>query len=326
MMAKAGLAAGITMVAIPLLIALAVAGAVSSLFGGSGSAQAAPSPTAVADIPADYLALYQQAASTCPGLPWTILAAIGKVETDHGRSTLPGVHSGANSAGAEGVMQFEPATFATYDQPVPPGGVNPPSPYDPADAIYAAARMLCANGARNGAHINQAIFAYNHADWYVKKVLAQAQQYAASQPGPAPGGGGGDVVQCNAIHTANPATDAAINFACGQLGLPYEWGGDGPQAGDRGFDCSGLTQAAYGAAHISLPRTADTQFHAGPPVPPGQPLLAGDLVFYGTGAHIHHVGLYIGGGMMIDAPHTGADVRIEPVATFGGYMGARRYG
>src|SRR5262249_21388054 len=153
----------------------------------------------------------QQAAATCPGLSWTVLAAIGKVETDHGRSTLPGVHSGANSAGAEGVMQFEPATFATYDEPVPPGGVNPPSPYDPADAIYAAARMLCANGARNGANINAAIFACNHADWYVKEVLAQAQQYATSPSGAAGGAGGSDVVQCNAFHTLNPATDAAIN-------------------------------------------------------------------------------------------------------------------
>ena len=57
-------------------------------------------------------------------------------------------------------MQFEPATFATYDQPVPPGGANPPSPYDPVDAAYAAARMLCANGAANGANLPAAVFAY----------------------------------------------------------------------------------------------------------------------------------------------------------------------
>ena len=54
------------------------------------------------------LALYQEAAITCPGLPWTILAAIGTIESDNGQSTLPGVHSGTNSAGAEGPMQFEP--------------------------------------------------------------------------------------------------------------------------------------------------------------------------------------------------------------------------
>jgi hypothetical protein len=60
------------------------------------------------------LTLYQQAAATCPGLPWTIVAAIGTVESDNGQSNLPGVHSGANSAGAEGPMQFEPATFALW--------------------------------------------------------------------------------------------------------------------------------------------------------------------------------------------------------------------
>ena len=92
------------------------------------------------------LTLYQQAAAPVRGLPWTILAAIGTVESDNGQSNLPGVHSGANSAGAEGPMQFEPATFADYDEPVPPGGATPPSPYDPTDAVYAAARLLCADG------------------------------------------------------------------------------------------------------------------------------------------------------------------------------------
>ncbi|MBE1468214.1 cell wall-associated NlpC family hydrolase [Kibdelosporangium phytohabitans] len=113
--------------------------------------------------------------------------------------------------------------------------------------------------------------------------------------------GSGD---CNAIQAPNPTALAAINYACGQRGLPYVWGGDGPQEG--GFDCSGLTKAAYSAAGITLPRTAHTQFHAGPRVPAGQPLLPGDLVFYGNPAtKIHHVGLYIGGGLMIDAPDRG---------------------
>ena len=81
---------------------------------------------------------------------------------------------------------------------------------------------------------------------------------------------------------------------------------------DGGFDCSGLTSAAYKAAGVTLPRTADSQFRAGPRVPDGQPLLPGDLVFYGTAAHIHHVGLYIGGGLMVDAPDFGQVVKIEP--------------
>ncbi len=116
---------------------------------------------------------------------------------------------------------------------------------------------------------------------------------------------------CTAIQAPTPAAMAAINYACGQRGLPYLWGGDGPQEG--GFDCSGLTKAAYGAAGITLPRTAHTQYHAGPRVPDGQPLLPGDLVFYGNpNTKIHHVGLYIGGRLMIDAPARGQVVKIEP--------------
>src|SRR5947209_3254164 len=133
-----------------VLIAAGTGGAALSLLT-TGSGGSTPSSAALDQIPPDYLLLYIEAAATCPGLDWTVLAGIGKVETDHGQSTLPGVTSGANRAGAEGPMQFEPATFAEYDQPIPDGGANPASPYDPADAIYAAARMLCANGTRNGA-------------------------------------------------------------------------------------------------------------------------------------------------------------------------------
>ena len=160
-----------------LLVALLAAGAgagIASLLGGGDTA---PSASATSSIPAAMLALYQQAAITCPGLPWTVLAAIGTIESDNGQSALPGVQSGANSAGAEGDMQELAATFAEYDQPVPPGGADPPSPYDPVDAVYAAARMLCANGAANGANLNQAIFDYNHATWYVSEVMSLAQTY-----------------------------------------------------------------------------------------------------------------------------------------------------
>jgi len=134
-----------------LLVVLLAAGAgagVASLLGGGGTT---PSATATSAIPPAMLALYQEAATTCPGLPWTVLAAIGTVESDNGTSTLPGVSAGQNAAGAMGPMQMLGPTFAAYDTPVPPGGASPPSPYDPTDAVYAAARMLCANGAANGA-------------------------------------------------------------------------------------------------------------------------------------------------------------------------------
>ncbi|MGW3518072.1 NlpC/P60 family protein [Streptomyces hydrogenans] len=99
---------------------------------------------------------------------------------------------------------------------------------------------------------------------------------------------------------------AAISFARAQLGKPYVWGATGPS----GYDCSGLTQAAWRAAGVSLPRTTYTQINAGRRVSRSE-LAPGDLVFFYSG--ISHVGLYIGGGQMIHAPRPGAPVRIAPI-------------
>lgn len=98
----------------------------------------------------------------------------------------------------------------------------------------------------------------------------------------------------------------AIAFAYGALGKPYVWGATGPDS----FDCSGLTQAAWRAAGVSLPRTTYTQINAGQRVPRSQ-LAPGDLVFFYSG--VSHVGLYIGNGRMIHAPRPGAPVRIAPI-------------
>ncbi|HEY1829816.1 MAG TPA: bifunctional lytic transglycosylase/C40 family peptidase [Acidimicrobiales bacterium] len=299
-----------------LFVAVLAAGAgagIASLLGGGDSP---PSATATSDIPAAMLALDQEAATTCPGLPWTVLAAIGTVESDNDQSTLPGVHSGANSAGAEGPMQFEPATFAAYDQPVPPGGANPPSPYDPTDAVYAAARLLCANGAENGANLNQAVYDYNHSQSYVSEVLDLAQSYGQTEAQTVAAGTAGGI---------------AVDWALAQVGTPYIWGGETPGVG---FDCSGLVQAAYKVAGISLPRVAQDQYDTGPQLPPGTPLEPGDLVFFGGGPNsIDHVGLVVTPGVMVDAPYTGADVREDSFPTTVGaafgdmiYVGATRPG
>jgi len=281
-----------------LLVAVLAAGAgagIASLLGGGDST---PSATATAQIPPAMLILYQEAANTCPGLPWTVLAAIGTVESGNGTSNLPGVHSGANSAGAEGPMQFEPATFAAYDTPVPPGGATPPSPYDPTDAVYAAARDLCANGAANGANLTAAVYAYNHSQSYVSEVLGLAQSYGQTQ------------AQTVAADTAG---GIAADWALAQVGTPYIWGGE---TSGVGFDCSGLVQAAFKVAGITLPRVAQDQYDATAKLGPGDPLEPGDLVFFGGGpADVTHVGIYVGNSQMVDAPHTGADVRVESFPT-----------
>ncbi|GAC1366619.1 MAG: hypothetical protein NVSMB32_11140 [Actinomycetota bacterium] len=139
---------------------------------GDEFSPAAPSPAALADIPSAMLVLYQSGAAACPGLDWTVLAGIGKIESNHGRDNSAGVHSGANYAGAEGPMQFLAATWAAYGDGVAL------DVYDPAAAIPGAARYLCASGAPGNLH--DAIFAYNHAEWYVKDVLTQAAAYAAA--------------------------------------------------------------------------------------------------------------------------------------------------
>ena len=124
---------------------------------------------------ASYLQLFQaSAAKYCPAMSWTVLAAIGQIESADGQNMGP------SSAGALGPMQFMPATWAAWgiDGFGPPG---PPDIMNPFDAVPSAARMLCADGASSGtqAGLRQAIFAYNHADWYVNEVLALAAQYAA---------------------------------------------------------------------------------------------------------------------------------------------------
>ncbi|MFE7329213.1 NlpC/P60 family protein [Streptomyces sp. NPDC057565] len=104
----------------------------------------------------------------------------------------------------------------------------------------------------------------------------------------------------------NARAAEAVAFAYGALGKPYVWGATGPSS----FDCSGLTQAAWRSAGVSLPRTTYTQINAGRHVPRSE-LVPGDLVFFYSG--VSHVGLYIGDGQMIHAPHPGAPVRIAPI-------------
>jgi membrane-bound lytic murein transglycosylase B len=129
---------------------------------------------AVADIPLSYLRLYRSAGARYR-IPWPVLAAIGKVESDHGRARLPGVRSGSNWAGACGPMQLGCVPGSKAGNAWARYGHG--RPHDPAQAIPAAARYLVDHGARR--NLDRAIFAYNHSWAYVARVKAIARRYAA---------------------------------------------------------------------------------------------------------------------------------------------------
>jgi membrane-bound lytic murein transglycosylase B len=134
-----------------------------------------PKPTraAVTDVPRSYLRLYCKAGARYR-LPWPVLAAIGKVESDHGRSPLPGVRSGSNWAGACGPMQLGCVPGSKAGNAWARYGHG--SVHDPAAAIPAAAHYLVDYGARR--HLDRALFAYNHSWSYVAKVKQLARRYA----------------------------------------------------------------------------------------------------------------------------------------------------
>jgi hypothetical protein len=241
------------------------------------------------EIPPDQLAIMQQAAAIC-GLPWQILAAVAKVESDFGQNMA------TSSAGAIGYGQFEPGTWASYG--------NDGNPYDYHDALPAMARYLCASGAPG--NIRAALFAYNHAEWYVNQVLAIAIRYGYGQ-------------------SSAPA-NRVVALARSQIGMPYVWGASDPHVG---FDCSGLVQWVYAQVGVNLPRTAQAQYDATTRLAPAQ-LEPGMLVFF---AHtyasspdepITHVGIYVGDGLMVNAENPTDGVQEMPV--FSGYWGAHYAG
>jgi peptidoglycan DL-endopeptidase CwlO len=266
-----------TAAALLLLLIAVIAGAVGGVTGQDASActaQPAASSTA-ASIPANYLADFKRAGAEY-NVPWTVLAAIGEVESGFG------ANDGPSSAGALGPMQFEPSTWALYGD----GG----NIMYPDDAIPAAARLLTANGAPGNLH--QAIFAYNHSGSYVQLVLSWAARYAAGGA-QAISAAGSAACQQAALGPLPAGTAGKIlAYAEAQLGKPYIFGAAGPDA----FDCSGLAMMAYRAAGIAIPRTSQAQWDWGRQIPASQ-VQPGDLVFFagadGTPAAPGHVGIVL---------------------------------
>jgi peptidoglycan DL-endopeptidase CwlO len=328
----------VVMILAPMMI---VGGSSLLLMSGSGctaqdssAGQPGASSAAKNSIPASYLALFQSTGAKY-GVPWVILAGIGKVESDDGQSDLPGVSSGENAFGAAGPMQIgiggasgnewggaavHPASEQVNGVATDGDGDGIASVYDPADAIAGAAKLLVQDGVQGNP--SGAIFDYNHSESYVQLVLSYAAQYsqggytvstvsADNAPSCLPGVSIGAGPPYGVGEAPNDVVATAIAYAEAQLGKPYLFGGTGPDA----FDCSGLVMMAYRAAGVSgIPRTSEEQWAWGPQVPASQ-AEPGDLVFF-TGSPIDpppgHVGLVIGGGMMIEAYATGYPIRIAP--------------
>ncbi len=266
-----------TVAALLLLLLAAVAGAVAGITGQEASACTAQpaASSAASSIPANYLADFKKAGAGY-GIAWTVLAAIGEVESGDGQD------DGPSSAGALGPMQFLPSTWKLYGD----GG----NIMDPADAIPAAARLLIASGAPG--NLQQAVFAYNHSQSYVTDVLDQSARYAAG--GAQVISAAGSAICQQAALGPLPAGTAGkiLAYAEAQLGKPYIYGATGPDA----YDCSGLVMMAYRAAGIAIPRTSQAQWAYGTQIPASQ-VQPGDLVFFagadGTPAAPGHVGIVL---------------------------------
>jgi cell wall-associated NlpC family hydrolase len=332
-----------------LTIPMLVVGGSALLFAsGSGAnctsttadvSQPGVSAEAANSIPANFLKWFQRVGLQY-NVRWTVLAGIGKVESDDGRTTLPGVTSGSNAFGAAGPMQIgiggasgnswggapvHPASEVVDGVATDEDGDGIASVYDPADAIAGAAKYLVAHGAQQ--NVPSAIFAYNHADWYVQEVLSWASTYATggfTVTAVTTNGGSTTSVSTagqscteNSVLASFVAPNATVATAVGyaeeQLGKPYLFGGTGPDS----FDCSGLVMMAYRAADVIIPRTSEEQWKLLPHVAASK-VEPGDLVFFagadGTPTDPGHVGLVIAKHTMIEAYATGTAIR---VSTFG---------
>ena len=269
-------------------------------------------------VPAADATLMDQFGHMCPELTPSLLAAQLYQESGFSPTIV-------SPAGAVGIAQFMPGTWPNWSLSTDGDGKR--DPLNPADAIPAAARYDCALAHQlsgiGGDAVSNMLAAYNAGPGAVEAAggipaFAETQNY---------------VKNIKALEQAFRAPDAtlqpsdmstrAISYAFNRLNTPYEWGGDGA---DGLFDCSGLVQAAYASVGITMPRTASEQWYTGPHVSLDQ-LQPGDLVFFATNLKdpgtIHHVGIYVGGGSMIDAPHTGAVIRFDPIGA-ADYLGATR--
>ncbi|WP_328876338.1 NlpC/P60 family protein [Streptomyces sp. NBC_00287] len=249
-------------------------------------------------------------------------------DTDNGR--WDGTASGERAVGP---FQFLPSTWTVFGEDA--NRDKAADPHNADDAALGAAIYLCGEGRdlTQRDQLKSAVFQYNHSDAYVANVLGWIDQYAAAAK------------DLNLTEVSGKAR-TVIEAALAQRGVPYSWGGgtaNGPSYGIccspsgksgvsiKGFDCSGLTVYAYAKAGIRLPRTAAAQAGVGERIPARlgtSALKPADLVFYayapGRDSTIYHVGIYLGGGQMVNAARPGTVIRVDAVSAMPGYAGGAR--
>jgi cell wall-associated NlpC family hydrolase len=297
-------------------------------------------------VPTEVVALIQSSvrAAPSPVLTESVLAAQLYQESHFNPQAVSPV-------GARGIAQFMPATWQAWGRDE--NGDGTADPFDPQDAIPAAARfdafiaqeiaaipgdrvslMLAAYNAGPGAvQRYQGVPPFAETQAYVRTITDLASEWsltptvvgAGSGPIPAPEPGQVEL-------TGNQIIDAAMSWAVAQMGSWYQWGGTctdpfGPSAMGR-CDCSSLTQQAYAHAGVAIPRVARDQQHFGTEVPNPADIQPGDLITIpgadGTATVAGHVGMYVGHGMVVEAPFTGAQVRLVPANTYQDIISIRR--
>ncbi|MFI7011630.1 NlpC/P60 family protein [Streptomyces sp. NPDC050145] len=320
-MRKAWIVAGSAAAGGTAFVTLLVVGtymAAGSLVNGVGKGAVG---LAKGSVPTAYQPLVQKWGNLCPAINPALLAAQLYQES--------GFNPKAKSpAKAYGIAQFILGTWAAHG--VDGDGDGDKDIWDPNDAIPSAASYDCklasyvkdvpGDATKNMlASYNAGAYAvikykgvppYRETQNYVKTITTLQKSFARP------------------VGRVDPSRQAAaaISYAQKKLGTPYLWGGNGTADQGGRFDCSGLTKAAYETVGVRLPRVANDQYNAGAH-PKRDELLPGDLVFFsddlGNSRAIRHVGIYVGGGYMIDAPRPGAVIRFDPVDT-PDYFGATR--
>ncbi|MFE9173527.1 NlpC/P60 family protein [Streptomyces kebangsaanensis] len=312
-----GIAVGLSLSFVALLV-VGVYVVAGNLAGGVGGGTVGLSK---GSVPAAYHGLVQKWGNLCPAINPALLAAQLYQESGWDPEIV-------SHADARGIAQFIPSTWAVHG--IDGNGDGKRDIWDPSDAIPSAASYDCELAEQikgvPGDTTDNMLAAYNAGAYrvikaggvpaiqetrnYVKNIRVLEKSFAAP------------------VTRVDPSRQAAaaISYAQSKLGTPYLWGGNGTADQGGRFDCSGLTKAAYESVGITLPRVANDQYNAGPH-PKRDELLPGDLVFFSddpTDARaIRHVGIYVGGGYMIDAPRPGAVIRFDPVDT-PDYFGATR--